>query len=340
MDPNNFNNPGGIPPVPGSDAGPVRIMGQEISGLVVSQPSAAPPAQAVFSSSTPPPQPAPQAPQPTTPAGPQVIMPGGVAAPMQQPPQAASAPISRIPTPMAPLPTSKKDSPSSTQSTLLISELRDNVVIMKDGSFRAVVACKSINFDLMSDVERESIEFSYQNFLNSLDFTTQILIRSQRVDIGPYLQRLTEIRRNNDNMLLGVLMDDYINFVNILSQEANIMDKAFFIVIPYYTSNEFEKSLQQSKNFFKAFSKSRLPEITRIDRPTYEKALSEIANRVDVVTSGLFQIGVNSVRLNTKELAELYYNFNNPDTAVREPLVDFSKLATLYVKKGDENNHV
>ena len=230
-----------------------------------------------------------------------------------------------------------KDVPTSTQSTLLISELRDNVVIMKDGSFRAVVACKSINFDLMSDIERESIEYSYQNFLNSLKFTTQILVRSQRVDIGPYIERLSEIRRNNDNMLLGVLMDDYINFIDILSQEANIMDKSFFIIVPYYTSPDAEKVLQQTKNFFKTFSKSKAPEVTQIDRVTYDKALSELTNRVDTIVSGLFQIGINSVRLNTKELAELYYNFNNPDTAVREPLVDFSKLATMYVRKGEDN---
>lgn len=236
-----------------------------------------------------------------------------------------------------PVSPSKKDEPASTQATLLISELRDNVVIMKDGSFRAVVACKSINFDLMSDVEREAVEYSYQNFLNSLEFTTQILIRSQRVDIGPYLERLTEIRRNNDNMLLGVLMDDYINFIDILSEEANIMDKSFFIVVPYYTSPDLEKSLQQTKNFFKSFSKAKPAEVTKIDRATYDKALSEITNRVDVVISGLFQIGINSVRLNTKELAELYYNFNNPDTAVREPLGDFSKLATMYVRKGGNN---
>ena len=234
-------------------------------------------------------------------------------------------------TPVSP----NQDVPTSTQSTLLISELRDNVVIMKDGSFRAVVACKSINFDLMSDMEREGVEYSYQNFLNSLKFTTQILIRSQRVDIGPYLERLSEIRRNNDNMLLGVLMDDYINFVDILSQEANIMDKSFFIVIPYYTSVDAEKALQQTKNFFKSFSKAKPPEIQKIDRATYDKALAELTNRVDSVMSGLFQIGIHSVRLNTKELAELYYNFNNPDTAVREPLVDFSKLATMYVKKGE-----
>lgn len=275
---------------------------------------------------------------------PQMIMPnqaGGAVMPQQMMPQpmnnAASIGAAAVAANQAAPVSPNKEAPTSTQATLLISELRDNVVIMKDGSFRAVVACKSINFDLMSDVERDGVEYSYQNFLNSLKFTTQILIRSQRVDIGPYIERLSEIRRNNDNMLLGVLMDDYINFIDILSQEANIMDKSFFIVIPYYTSPDTEKVMQQTKNFFKSFSKAKAPEVTKIDRATYDKALTELTNRVDAVISGLFQIGINSVRLNTKELAELYYNFNNPDTAVREPLVDFSKLATMYVKKGEPN---
>lgn len=270
--------------------------------------------------------------QPVQPGMPQMVMPG------QQNASAANLGATAVAANQAkPVSSNKKDVPTSTQSTLLISELRDNVVIMKDGSFRAVIACKSINFDLMSDVEREGVEYSYQNFLNSLKFTTQILVRSQRVDIGPYIERLSEIRRNNDNMLLGVLMDDYINFIDVLSQEANIMDKSFFIVVPYYTSADAEKVLQQTKNFFKTFSKSKAPEVTRIDRATYDKALSELTNRVDTIISGLFQIGISSVRLNTRELAELYYNFNNPDTAVREPLVDFDKLATMYVRKGEKN---
>lgn len=229
------------------------------------------------------------------------------------------------------------ENPISTQSTLLISELRDGLVIMKDGSFRAVVACQSINFDLMSEQEREGVEYSYQNFLNSLNFNVQILVRSQRVDIGPYIDRLTTIRRNNDNMLLGVLMDDYINFIDLLSQEANIMDKSFFVVIPYYSSADAEAFVNQTKNLFKTFGK-KAPEVTRINRDTYNKAVDELNNRVESVISGLFQIGIQSVRLNTRELSELYYNFNNPDTAVREPLVDFSKLATTYVRKGEKPN--
>ncbi|MBR3115766.1 hypothetical protein IKF30_00870 [Candidatus Saccharibacteria bacterium] len=131
-------------------------------------------------------------------------------------------------------------------------------------------------------------------------------------------------------------MDDYINFVDILSREANIMDKSFFVVIPYYPSADLEKALEETKNFFKVFSKSKAPTVTRIDRATYDKSMTELNNRVDSVMSGLFQIGIHSVRLNTRELAELYYNFNNPDTAVREPLVDFAKLATMYVKKGEK----
>ncbi len=229
------------------------------------------------------------------------------------------------------------ENPISTQSTLQISELRDGLVIMKDGSFRAVVACQSINFDLMSEQEREGVEYSYQNFLNSLNFTVQILVRSQRVDIGPYIERLSTIRRNQDNMLLGVLMDDYINFIDLLSQEANIMDKSFFVIIPYYSSADAEKLVEQTKNLFKTFGR-KAPDVTRINRDTYNKAVDELNNRVESVISGLFQIGIQSVRLRTRELSELFYNFNNPDTAVREPLVDFTKLATTYVRKGEKPN--
>lgn len=225
---------------------------------------------------------------------------------------------------------------NTTQNSLLISEIRENMVVMNDGSFRAVVACKSINFDLMSAREREGIEYSYQNFLNALYFPIQILVRSQRVDIGPYIDRLSNIRRSQDNMLLNVLMDDYINFIDILSQEANIMDKSFFVVVPYYPTGDLTNIKGQSKGVFsKIFSKNTGATVTKIDSVTYQKAKDEIKNRIDAVTSGLFQVGVKSVQLGTKELGELYYNVYNPDTAVREPLGDFDSVTSTYVKKGE-----
>lgn len=235
-------------------------------------------------------------------------------------------------------PAPKPANPNSTQNTLQISEVRENMVIMRDGSFRAVVACKSINFDLMSSREREGVEYSYQNFLNSLYFPIQIFVRSQRVDIGPYLDRLIDMRRNQDNMLLGVLMDDYINFVDILAQEANIMDKSFFIVVPFYPSGDLSDLRDQAKGFFgKVFAKPS-NETIKIDQAAYNKARDEIKNRVDAVMSGLFQIGVKSVQLNTKELGELYYNVYNPDTAVREPLGDFENVTAAFVTKAPSPN--
>jgi hypothetical protein len=232
----------------------------------------------------------------------------------------------------APAPAKPKN-PNSTQNTLLLSEVRDNMVIMTDGSFRAVVACKSINFDLMSSTEREGVEYSYQNFLNALNHPIQILIRSQRIDIGPYIDRLVEIRRNQDNMLLNVLMDDYIDYIDMLSQEANIMDKSFFIAIPYYPQGDVTNLVEQGKGFFGKLFNSQKNTITKIDSITYEKAKTEIKNRVDGVMAGLFQLGIQSVQLNTKELGELYYNFYNPDTAVREPLADFDNITSVYTKK-------
>lgn len=237
--------------------------------------------------------------------------------------------------PTAGQPTETEHKANSTQNSLLISEIREGMVIMADGSFRAVIACKSINFDLMSSREREGVEYSYQNFINALYFPTQIFIRSQRVDIGPYLDKLSAIRRSNDNMLLNVLMDDYIEFIDALSQEANIMDKSFFIVIPYFTDGDAAKLVSQGKGFFdKFFGANKQKIVTKINKETYDKAKDEIRNRVDSVMNGLLQVGIQASPLTTKQLGELYYNVYNPDTAVREPLGDFSTVATTYVRRG------
>lgn len=258
--------------------------------------------------------------------------PAGVPAGQQQAVDPNGAPVDQREVRTPPPPTN----PNTTQNTLLFSELRDNMVVMNDGSFRAVIACKSINFDLMSSKEREGIEYSYQNFLNSLYFPVQILIRSQRVDIGPYIERLTNIRRDQENMLLNVLIDDYIDFIDTLSQEANIMDKTFYVVVPYWPQGDLASVKRSSKSLFSTIFGGGGPSRSIVvDHAAYEKAKDEIKNHVDSVMSGLFQLGIKCVQLNTKELGQLYYNFYNPDTAVREPLGDFESITAMYVRKGE-----
>jgi type IV secretory pathway VirB4 component len=250
--------------------------------------------------------------------------------------QTAAATVSGAPADAQNAPADKPKNPNSTQNSLQLSELRDNMVIMNDGSFRAVVACESINFDLMSERERDGVEYSYQNFLNSLYFPIQIFIRSQRVDIGPYLDKLAKLRQSQDNMLLGVLMDDYINFIDALSGEANIMDKSFFVVVPYYLDgSDVDAKSGGAKSLLTGLLKPTKPTHIKVPADHYEKAKDEIKNRVDSIVDGLSQVGVRAVQLKTKELATLYYNVYNPDQAVREPLGDFHAYENLIVQKGE-----
>jgi len=282
-------------------------------------------------------QPQPTSGQPVAPVIPQTASElSGIATapPVYQPPVQQQAPVVGGAGIQRGLPASPPRNPNSSQNTLLMAELRDGMAIMNDGSMRAVIACRSINFDLMSEREREAVEYSYQNFLNSLYFPIQIMIRSQKVDIGPYLDLLERIRRDQDNMLLGVLMDDYISFIGALAQETNIMDKSFFIVVPYYPAGDVNSAVTQSKNMLGSLFGGNQQQRIRIDEATYNKSRDEIRNRVQTAINGLMQIGIRSSQLSTKELGELYYNVYNPDTAVREPLGDFNNLSAPIITKG------
>jgi hypothetical protein len=226
--------------------------------------------------------------------------------------------------------------PNSTQNTLQIAEIRDGIVIMNDGSFRSVIMVKSINFDLMSQQEQEAVEYSYQGFLNSLYFPVQIFLRSQRIDLQPYIEKLDKIRTEHDNMLLALLMEDYINYIDQLSQQTNIMDKKFYVVIPYFPVIDVQKALTQSKNFFSGLSSvfnSKEQHVT-INEAELEKAKTELRNRVQAALQGLMQCGIQGLPLDTQELIELYYDTYNPDTATRQQLKNFNDLTADVVTKG------
>lgn len=227
--------------------------------------------------------------------------------------------------------------PNSTQNTLLISEIRDGIVIMNDGTFRSVVMARSINFDLMSPEEREAVEFAYQGFLNSLYFDVQIFLRSQKIDMRPYLERLEQRRANQENMLVALLTEDYMNYVDALAQQTNIMDKKFYVVIPFNTGITLDKPLEAGKKvaggFFGLFKRDKANVVT-INEADLEKAKQELKNRVQSIINGLAQCGVQALPLDTKELIELYYDYYNPDTATRQQLKNFDGMNTPVITKG------
>lgn len=239
-----------------------------------------------------------------------------------------TGPVPNIPPP--------KTNPNSTQNMLQLAEVRDGIVIMNDGSFRSVVMVKSINFDLMSPQEQEAVEYAYQGFLNSLYFPIQIFIRSQKVDLQPYIAKLDKIRTEHDNMLLAMLMEDYIDYIDQLSQQTNIMDKKFYVVIPFFPTTDVQKALTQSKNFLSGLQQLFSSKETHVvvNEADLEKAKNELRNRVQAVLGGLMQCGIQGLPLDTQELIELYYDTYNPDTATRQQLKNFNDLTADVVTKG------
>jgi len=250
------------------------------------------------------------------------------------------APVDGAPPPPGLAP-AKSSNPNSTQNTLQIAEVRDGIVIMSDGSYRSVVMAQSINFDLMSPQEREAVEFAYQGFLNSLYFPVQIFIRSQKIDMRPYLEKLAKLRANQENMLLGLLMEDYIAYIDALVQQTNIMDKQFYVVVPYFSTIDISKPVEAGKKVFSGFfelfklNKSAGTEVVTINEQDLEKAKQELRNRVQGVIGGLNQMGVQGVPLDTQELIELYYDVYNPDTATRQSLRNVGDLSAPIIEKGE-----
>ncbi len=220
----------------------------------------------------------------------------------------------------------------STQNSLLISEIKDGVVIMRDGSLRGVILGSAINFDLMSGAEQEAVEFSYQGFLNSLHFPIQIVIKSQKIDITGYLEKLSTLRGEQPNELLGALMDDYIANIKALVEDVNIMDKQFYIVVPYFPPLTVKKNTTLIDGLKAAFETTPVINISEEDFHKYKQELSQ---RMALVAGGLSQIGIRALALGTQELIDLYYSWYNPEVAANQKLIDASQLGAPVVTKGD-----
>jgi len=210
----------------------------------------------------------------------------------------------------------------ATQNHLVISEIKEDCVITKDGGLRAVLLVSSVNFGLKSQTEQDSIIMAYRDFLNSIrDWPIQILIQSRPIDVSGYLDKLDKRFREQTNELLRVQMQDYITYVKEIVKIGQITTKRFYVVVPYSVMEDNKRSFFTRLNGLWSASTS----IT-LSRKTFEKYREALTRRVTYIMSGLQGLGLNSAQLNTQSLIELFYNSYNPTTYQQEKMTDVSQL--------------
>lgn len=210
----------------------------------------------------------------------------------------------------------KIKSAAPAQQHLPIKEIKDDVVVLKNGGLRAILMTTSLNFALKSTDEQTALIYQYQNFLNSLDFSVQIVSASRKFDISPYIQNLEQKQEKQKNELLKIQISEYIDFVQGLTEITNIMTESFYLAVPYSPPVTkkvpfLDKILGKKEN-----------------AQTKEMAFQELKNnlwqRVEFVATGLRSIGVKAIPLKTEELLELFYKFYNP-SAKEDPEIETAK---------------
>lgn len=225
---------------------------------------------------------------------------------------------------MAEVKTKKKSAGSPTQGFLKLSEIRDDCIIMQDGTLRAVLTVSSTNFDLKSEEEQNALIYSYQRFLNSLDFHIQILLQSRKMDIGEYNEKLKILVEKQTNELLRMQTTEYIDFINRLVESANIMNKNFYVIVPY------EMSITPTGGsgiFSRIFGTGKAKQITA-KQQAFADYKKQIDDRSSTVAANLGSAGLRVVRLNTEQLIELVYNSYNFGSG---PTIDASQLPNVTI---------
>jgi hypothetical protein len=210
----------------------------------------------------------------------------------------------------------------STVRYLDIWEIKDNVVVLRNGTLRSVVLVSSVNFALKSDDEQTAVIQSYTSFLNSLNFTLQIVVQSRKLDIDDYLNTLKAIRKTQTNELLAMQTQEYIQYVQELVELADIMSKRFYVIVPYDPG-----AAGKGQNFFAKFKAIFSPtSVITLKQQKFEQYRSELQKRADYVVDGLSSVGLKAVQLDTQGLIELYYNTYNPLVSKNQKLPDLSQL--------------
>jgi hypothetical protein len=207
------------------------------------------------------------------------------------------------------------------QRFLDIAEVKEDVVVMKDGTLRAVLGVSSINFALKSEDEQTALIQQYISFLNALEYPLQIVIQSRKLNVQAYLDRLRESERAQTNELLRIQIADYRTFVGELVDLGEIMQKSFFVVVPYNPLSD------KRKGFLSRLQEAFTPALSvRLADERFRKRKVALDQRVERMQGNLNSMGLRSVRLDTQQLIELYYRVYNPELLDTQQLADVEKL--------------
>lgn len=185
---------------------------------------------------------------------------------------------------------------SATQDFVPIKEVRDGIIILKDGGMRAVLLCSSLNFALKSDDERNAILLQFQDFLNSLDFSIEIVIQSRKLDIRPYIALLEGQEKQQTNNLMKIQVREYIEFIKNFTENTNIMTKNFFIVVPYSPAIINTGNVGDIKS---RLGFGTVKEDNKTTESNFEESRSQLEERLSVVEQGLVRTGIRVARLGT-----------------------------------------
>ncbi len=196
----------------------------------------------------------------------------------------------------------------ATQEFVPIKEVRDGVIVLKDGGLRAIILANSVNLSLKSDDEQKATILQFQSFLNTLDFAIQISVQSRRLDIRPYLLLLEDRVKVQSEPLLKLQTKEYIEFIKNFTDSVSIMTKSFFVVVPYTHT-----ILKSDSGILKRFFGRKNKEEEKIAKQEdFEEKRSQLEERVSVIQQGLSRCGIKSVQLGTEEVVEVFYKVFNP----------------------------
>lgn len=195
----------------------------------------------------------------------------------------------------------------ATQTFVPIEDIRDGIVLLKDGTLRAILMASSINFALKSEDEQAAILYQFQNFLNSIEFSVQFFIQSRPLDIRPYISLLESRLEEQTEDLMRIQIREYIGFIRQFTENTSIMSKNFFIVVPYSPP-----ALHIDKNLLGKVLGGKKQKNDSDKTASFEENRAQLEQRIDVVTQGLMRTGVRVVQLGTEETVELFYKLFNP----------------------------